>query len=283
MDRMPHRGREVRERFYRAAMGTRYRSWVLSIKESDLWIGVDPESWRPEMEEAARDALLDARGQIERYAGSTRALDCTQGSDPPFLTSLEPLPDDPAAPPVVRAMLRAGIAAGVGPMAAVAGAVAEHVGRALRTAFSCKEIIIENGGDLWLAFEQPLTVSVYAGDSPLSGLLGIELDPELSPCGLCTSSGTVGPSLSFGYADAAVILCRDAATADAWATAACNRIQTVEDIGPTLTFLKTHPEVLASLIVVGDRVGVQGAFRLKPVGRPSTEHSSPVRPSAARS
>lgn len=283
MDRMPHRGREVRERFYRAAMGTRVHSWVLSIRESDLWIGVDPASWRPEMEEAARLALLDARSQIERYAASTRYADCAQGSDPLFITSLEPLPDDPAAPPVVRAMLRAGVAAGVGPMAAVAGAVAEHVGRALRTAFSCKEIIIENGGDLWFAFEQPLTVLVYAGDSPLSGLLGIELDPELSPCGLCTSSGTVGPSLSFGYADAAVILCRDAATADAWATAACNRIQTTEDIGPTLTFLKTHPEVLAGLIVVGDKVGVQGAFRIKPVGRPSAERPSASQHSAARS
>lgn len=272
MDRMPHRGREVRERFYRATMGTRVHSWVLSIRESDLWIGVDPASWRPEMEAVARAALLDARSQIERYAGSIHGANGAHGSDPapadtppPFLASLVPLPDDPAAPPVVRAMLQAGIEAGVGPMAAVAGAVAEHVGRTLRTAFSCKEIIIENGGDLWLAFDRPLTISVYAGTSPLSGLLAIELDPAHSPCGLCTSSGTVGPSLSFGYADAAVILCRDAATADAWATAACNRIQTAEDIGPTLTFLKTHPEVLAGLIVVGDRLGIQGAFRLRPV------------------
>ncbi|MCX7776144.1 MAG: UPF0280 family protein [Spirochaetaceae bacterium] len=283
MQGVPHRGRELRERFYRASMGTRVRSWVLRVKESDLWIGVDPVSWRPEMEEVARAALLNARRQIEGYAGPALGSDWGQGSDLPFLTSLEPLPDDPAAPPVVRAMLRAGIAAGVGPMAAVAGAVAEHVGRTLRTAFSCKEIIIENGGDLWLAFERPLTISVYAGDSPLSGILAIELDPRHSPCGLCTSSGTVGPSLSFGYADAAVILCRDAATADAWATAACNRIQTAEDISLTLAFLKTHPEVLACLIVVGDKVGMQGAFRIKPVGRPSTERPPASRPSAARS
>lgn len=260
MEAAPHRGREVRERLYRAAMGERFRSWMVSVKESDLWIGVDPESWRPAMEEAARQALLEARGQIEGYAGGS----VQNASREAFLTSLTPLPEDPLAPPVVSAMLKAGIAAGTGPMAAVAGAVAEHVGRKLSNLFLCKEIIIENGGDLWLSFVRPLDVAIYAGDSPLSSLLGVELDPALSPCGLCTSSGTVGPSLSFGYADAAVILCADAAVADAWATAAGNMIQTAEDIGPALSRLKNRSEVLGALLVAGDRMGLQGKLRLKP-------------------
>lgn len=257
MEPAPHRGREVRERFYRSAMGARFRSWVLAVRESDLWIGVDPASWQAGMEEAAREALLEARRQIEDYAAGP--------GHEAFLTSLVPLPDDPQAPPVARAMLRAGIAAGVGPMAAVAGAVAEHVGTNLCAGFHCRELIIENGGDLWLNFAEPLEIAVHAGTSPLSGMLAVELDPQLSPCGLCTSSGTVGPSLSFGYADAAVILCRDAATADAWATAACNRVQTAADIEPVLAFLRTKPEILASLIVVQDRMGLQGCFRLRPL------------------
>lgn len=252
MQAVPHRGKEVRERRYREGMGNRFRSWVLSVQESDLWIGVDPESWRPGMEAVARLALLEARNHLEGYANER------------FLTSFLPLPNDPSAPPIVRALLKAGSAAGTGPMAAVAGAVAEYVGRKLINSFHCKEIVIENGGDLWLSFIKPLDIAIYAGDSPVSGMLGVELDPVLSPCGLCTSSGTVGPSLSFGYADAAVILCADAAVADAWATATGNMIQTADDIAPVLVRLKNRTEILGALIVVGDRIGIQGRLRLKP-------------------
>ena len=283
----PHSGSPLAERFYRAEMGSRFRSWILSRGESDLWIGVSPESWKPEMEDSARRALLDARAHIEGYEppgfGEARNLLDAPSLDAPapgaaagqplyvraghefFVRSLAPLPDDSGAPLVVRAMLRAGLAAGVGPMAAVAGAIAEYVGKALKTAFGCEEVIVENGGDLWLSFSRPLEIAVFAGTSPLSNHFAVELSPELSPCGLCTSSGTVGPSLSFGYADASVILCADAARADAWATASCNAVKTAEDIDPVLSMLKTKPDVLGSLIVVGDRMGIQGRFRLLPL------------------
>lgn len=273
-----HRGIPITERFYRRTMGDRFRSWVCAHKESDLWIGVSPASWRPAMEACAHEALLDARAQIEGYVPPQRiALDYAQlqieGDTTPrhgaghelFLKSLSPLPDDPEAPPVVRAMLLAGLAAGVGPMAAVAGAIAEYVGSAIVSAFGCEEVLVENGGDLWLSFVRPLTITVFAGTSPLSGRFGIELAPALSPCGLCTSSGTVGPSLSFGYADASVILCADAALADAWATASCNAVQGAEDIEAVLGALSTDPEILGSLIVVGDRMGIRGRFTIRPV------------------
>jgi len=278
----PHSGAPLTERFYRDMMGSRFRSWVLSHRESDLWIGVSPDSWRPEMEEAARGALLEARAQIEGYLPPLPPSPLTSPLPPlspgdeavtfnrtheNFLRSLSPLPDDPAAPPVVRAMLRAGVAAGVGPMAAVAGAIAEHVGKALKANFGCEEVIVENGGDLWLSFSAPLEIAVFAGTSPLSERIAVELAPALSPCGLCTSSGTVGPSLSFGYADAAVILCADAALADAWATASCNAVQTANDIDPVMSMLKEERDILASLIVVGDRMGIQGQFRLRPLAR----------------
>jgi ApbE superfamily uncharacterized protein (UPF0280 family) len=270
-------------------MGERFRSWISAHKESDLWIGVSPASWRPEMVGFAHAALLDARAQIEGYVPypKSSALDHAQlqieGDMSPhpaseamprdgaghefFLQSFFPLPDDPDAPPVVRTMLRAGIAAGVGPMAAVAGAIAEYVGRAIVAEFGCEEVLVENGGDLWLSFVRPLTIAVFAGNSPLSGRFGIELAPSLSPCGLCTSSGTVGPSLSFGYADASAVLCADAALADAWATASCNAVQNAEDIEATLGTLGEHPEILGSLIVVGDRLGLQGRLSIRPLGQ----------------
>lgn len=282
----PHRGVSIAERFYRRTMGDRFRSWVCIQKESDLWIGVSPASWRPTMDAYAREVLLDARTQVERYtpplAGS--ALDLVQsqiessaslhlswaaqpertGHDL-FLQSLSPLPDDPDGPLVVRAMLQAGLAAEVGPMAAVAGAIAEYVGRAIAAEFGCEEVLVENGGDLWLSFVRPLIITLFAGRSPLSGRFGIELAPALSPCGLCTSSGTVGPSLSFGYADASVILCGDAALADAWATASCNAVQCAEDIEAVLGMLGKRSEILGSLIVVGDRMGIQGRLNIRPV------------------
>ncbi|MDP2791780.1 MAG: UPF0280 family protein [Rectinemataceae bacterium] len=250
------------ERFYREGMGARFHSWTLAHKESDLWIGVDPASWSPAMEGVAKEALLAARSEIEAYGA-------LHTGPKGFFDSLEPLEDDASAPLLVRTMLAAarstavGKCPGVGPMAAVAGAVAEHVGRALQDAFQCAEIIVENGGDLWLAFTRPLEIAVFAGDSPLSGLVGVEIDAELSPCGLCTSSGTVGPSLSFGRADAAVALCRDAATADAWATALGNMIQSASDIEPSLEQLREAEELLGALVVMGDKMGIRGQFRLK--------------------
>ncbi|PKL75599.1 MAG: UPF0280 family protein [Candidatus Melainabacteria bacterium HGW-Melainabacteria-1] len=214
------------------------------------------------MEGLARKTLLEARAELESYGAS-------HPGPSGFFASLEPLENDVSAPRLISTMLAAarttatGKSPGVGPMAAVAGAVAEHVGRALQDAFYCAEIIVENGGDLWLAFARPLEIAVFAGDSPLSGLIGVEIDPELSPCGLCTSSGTTGPSLSFGYADAAVALCRDAAKADAWATSLGNMIQSAADIEPTLEQLREAKELLGALIIVGDRMGIRGQFRLK--------------------
>jgi ApbE superfamily uncharacterized protein (UPF0280 family) len=259
----PHSGVPLVERFYRAGMGGRFHSWTLSLGESDLWIGVSAGSWNPEMESVAREALRDARSQIEGYVSCIGGIPVHAGHEH-FMKSLEPLPEDPVAPFVVRAMLEAGASAGVGPMAAVAGAIAAYVGNALATAFKSSEIIVENGGDLWLRFDRPLEVAVFSGNSPFSRRIAVELLPELSPCGLCTSSGTIGPSLSFGYADAAVILCRDAALADAWATAACNAVQSSADIQPVLSLLRAQPNILGSLIIVDDKMGIQGKLRLRP-------------------
>lgn len=239
----------------------------VSVGESDLWIGFDPDAAgrAAEITDAALGVLRTVRAEIEARCGA----------DPAFLASLEPLPEDPGAPPVVGAMLRAARAAGVGPMAAVAGAVAEAVGRTLRARFGLREVVVENGGDLWLAVAEPLTVAVYAGLSSLSGAFGVVVHPELCPCGLATSSGTVGPSLSFGKADAALALASDAALADAWATALGNRVRSRTDaegavreaLSPA-SGLGTEPAAdrpLGVLVVVADVLAAAGAVRLAPL------------------
>ena len=160
-------------------------------------------------------------------------------------------------------MIEAARAAGVGPMAAVAGALAARVGRQL--VLLSPEVIVENGGDIFLAITQPATVSLFAGKSPLSHRVGLKIDPGLTPLGVCTSSGTVGHSFSFGRADAACVLAPKAALADAAASALGNRVQQAGDIAAALEWAETAPEILGAVVVVGDKLGVWGRVELVPL------------------
>jgi ApbE superfamily uncharacterized protein (UPF0280 family) len=145
-------------------------------------------------------------------------------------------------------------------MAAVAGAIAESVGASLQ-AFS-RNVIVENGGDVFLATERETTVGVFAGKSPLSMQLGLRIPPDQTPCGLCTSSGQVGPSLSFGQADAVTVWACSTALADAAATALANRVVEPGDIEPTLDVARSTEGLKGALVVLRDRIGVWGPIDL---------------------
>ncbi len=142
---------------------------------------------------------------------------------PEFLKSLAPVTAASDAPPLFRTMIEAAEAAGVGPMAAVAGAVAQADGRFLVE--DSPQVIVENGGDIFPASREDRLVSIYAGDSPFSQELDIRVGAAQTPIGLCTSSGTVGHSLSLGRSDAVSVLSPSTAMADAAATAGGNLIQ----------------------------------------------------------
>ena len=154
-------------------------------------------------------------------------------------------------------------------MAAVAGAVAEAVGSSLYSDFGLDEIIVENGGDLWIYARNPLWVKVYAGLSSLSEKVAVEVSGG-KPFGLACSSGTVGPSLSFGKADAAVVLAENAALADAWATALGNRIHNTGDLESTVANVvesaakASTTSQFGALAILGDRMAAAGAIRLGP-------------------
>ncbi|HSA32622.1 MAG TPA: UPF0280 family protein [bacterium] len=245
-------------RTYRGGMGAdRFRPFTVVEGETDLWIGVDAASYRSAMERFVRETVKRLRGELSAWIARDRA----------FVESFSPIAVPEVAPEPIRSMAAAAQRAGVGPMAAVAGAIAETAGRALMVEFNGTEVVVENGGDIWAQVVSPLTVSVYAGSSPLSRKVGIVVPPELSPMGICTSSGTVGHSFSFGKADAAMICCRDTALADAFATAFCNRVKSADDIEPQLTRAAAEPEILSALFVVGDTVGVRGKFELTPISR----------------
>ncbi|MGZ3604978.1 MAG: UPF0280 family protein, partial [Thermodesulfobacteriota bacterium] len=78
----------------------------------------------------------------------------------------------------------------------------------------------------------------------------------------CTSSGTVGPSLSFGKADAVCILSKSAALADAAATAVGNVVKEKKDIELGLEMGKEIAGILGTLIIVEEKMGVWGTIKL---------------------
>jgi ApbE superfamily uncharacterized protein (UPF0280 family) len=231
-----------------------YRRWVegrdlaaftVTEKETDLYIRAASD-----LERKARRLVLKYRKQLEGYIAKESA----------FQTSLKPVVVPDSAPAIVKQMAGAAEAAGVGPMAAVAGAIAECVGRELLE-FS-PEVIVENGGDIFLKIRHRRTVGIYAGDSPLTGKIGIQIEARDTPLGVCTSSGTVGHSLSFGRADAVVVLARSAALADAAATAIGNRVSRKEDIAGAIEFARGVPGLKGIVIIIGGDIGVQGDVRL---------------------
>ena len=215
------------------------------VKETDLLVRA-----RKDLSRETREAVLTYRHQLETYIAT----------HPEFAGSLVPQDEDPYAPRIVQEMIQTSRCANVGPMAAVAGAIAEFVSQDLLGV--SEEIIVENGGDIYLATSRERTIGIYAGNSPLSLKVGILVQAEDSPLGICTSSGTVGPSLSFGTADAVCILSKSAALADAAATAVGNRVKSRKDIESALETGKGIEGVLGTLIIIGDRMGVWGNIKL---------------------
>ncbi len=234
------------ERHYRGQCQSRgLVSFTARVKETDLWIA------------AERDLAGEAVESVLRHR---RGLEIYIQGHPGFLEALEPWPDDPLAPPLVRALIAAGRAAGVGPMAGVAGAIAQAVGQDL-LALS-QRVVVENGGDVFLAADRDLTVALEAGKSPLSGRLGVAVAAEELPLCVCTSSGTVGHSLSLGRADAATVAAADGALADAVATSLGNRVAQKGDLAPALEWAATVPGIKGALVVLGDKLAAWGDITL---------------------
>ncbi|MEI6503398.1 MAG: UPF0280 family protein [Armatimonadota bacterium] len=217
------------------------------VAETDLQIAADRD-----LSALALSAVKAARGAIETAIVR----------DPRFLTSLEPLPTPKGATGIVRRMYRATERAGVGPMAAVAGAVAQVVGEVVLS--KSEQVIVENGGDIFLQTKTARVIGVQAGPSPLSGHFGLSI-PGGSRLGVCTSSATVGHSLSLGKADAGMIICEDAALADAFATTLANQVQTPADVQGAIDWARTVPEIKAALVIIGETLGVCGEYDLVPV------------------
>jgi ApbE superfamily uncharacterized protein (UPF0280 family) len=220
-------------------------SFTVIVKETDLFILADRD-----LTDLALKEVIRHRHQLEAYIAR----------HPEFLSSLSPVKLLTGAPETALRMAFAASLAGVGPMAAVAGVFSELVGEVLLTESS--QAIVENGGDIFIKTGKERTVAIYAGDSPISGKVGIRIKPEDTPIGVCTSSAKVGPSLSLGVAHAACVLSASTALADAAATAVGNAVRREGDVEKAIAVARGIKGVLGAVVVSGDRLGAWGRVEL---------------------
>ncbi len=225
-------------------------STQVQIEETDLHILAQEE-----LTEQVTDLILQCRTQLESYIVKY----------PMFSASLDPLLRDKVAPPLIRDMLDAGVAAGVGPMAAVAGTIAEYIGRELVLSGS-REVMVENGGDIFLHRKRDCDIAIFAGESSLSYKVGVRIAASQMPVGICTSSGTVGHSFSLGEADSVTVVSKSTALADAAATRIGNELGCTGAVQAGmqkgLAIAGEISGVVGVVVICGDLMGAFGDVEL---------------------
>ncbi len=236
-----------------------YRHWIkdgdlvsfnIVVKQTDLYIRASRN-----LKDKALKSVLKHRSSLEKYIAH----------HPLFLTTLEPYQTEAEAPAIVKDMAKVSWVTSIGPMSAVAGAIAEAVGKDLLS-FS-PEVIVENGGDIFLKIAEERLVGVYAGEkSPFTGKIALEIKPEETPLGICTSSATIGDSLSLGSADAVIVLSPSTSLADAAATAIGNTVKDVEDIPKAIEKAQNTEGLYGIVIIKNDKIGVWGKVKIVPLG-----------------
>ena len=203
--------------------------------------------------DSGKRAVHHARTILQAYIGRV----------PHFATSHRPVVPEPFAPELIRRMCEVSEIAGVGPMASVAGAVAEAALLAILDA-GATEAVVDNGGDIACMIREPLRIGVYTGTARWQHL-AFELEPRQKIQGICTSSGTVGRSYSYGVCDAAVVLSDDVLLADAAATALGNRIRTEQDLSEAFEPFDAVKGVRGAMAFLDDKAGLWGT--LPPIKR----------------
>jgi ApbE superfamily uncharacterized protein (UPF0280 family) len=224
-------------------------AFQVMVEETDLHIVA-----RRHLAREALDAVHGLRSRLKAF------ILCR----PEFGASLEPVDVPPASHPVIRAMADAARACGVGPMAAVAGAVAEHVARAL--APHTADVLVENGGDTYLVSTRDRTIALLA-DPSRGASLGVRIPAAEFPVSLCASSATYGHSLSLGRGDLVVVRSPSGVFADAAATALCNELRAESDVERILESAQglargEGPRLEGVFVQCGQRMGAWGRMEL---------------------
>jgi len=229
------------ERLYRNKILSKFKLEV-SFKESDLLICSDKEIAK----EKAQAILVKYYEQVEKYIME----------NPLFLTSLSPLEIDQTAPAIIKEMLEASQVTDIGPFSSVAGAVAQYVGEELLD--YCQEIIVENGGDIFLKINQDKIIGVYLGQEFKVNNLNLKIKKREQSFGVASSSSFLGHSLNFGKVDLVSVVAKDIIIADSFATAISNRIKKIEDVDKILVEVKNKLPIEGLLVAFGGKIFLWG-------------------------
>jgi len=202
---------------------------------------------KKELVSKAYDELVKQRTLIENYIKK----------DPFFLATLKPHKLKSNAPEIVELMAEGAEIAGVGPMAAVAGTIAEFVCRKL-VEKGAKIAVVENGGDIFAVAEEEIVIGLFSGQNKVAEKLAFKLNKKNTPLAICSSSSLLGHSISFGKCDLATVFSKKSYVADAVATAVGNKVKKIEDIDKTLNWAIRLKGVDGVIIIKDSKVGMIG-------------------------
>lgn len=233
------------ERFYRNSVFSKF-SIEVSFKESDLFISTDTKISK----ENTQDLLQKYYNQIEDYTKK----------NPHFLSSLSPIEEDESAPAIVNDMIQSSYLTGIGPFSAVAGAIAQYVGNDILSA--ANEVIVENGGDIFLKINEDKRIGIYLGERPSLKNIALEIKARDYPFGIASSSAYFGHSLNLGRADLVTVIAKDAIIADGFATSLSNRVQKETDANAVIKFAKDNPCIEAILISFEGKLFLWGDLKI---------------------
>ncbi len=242
-------------RRYRKTMGGRFTSFVFRFEETDIWLGYDKNTGAEiaSVKAYARERCILLRRMFESYFLQ----------HPGFKDSLDPLHAGENAPQLIRDLAEASFTTQVGPMAGIAGAFAEEIGKSCKHKFGFEEIIVENGGDTYIDVRSEIRVSLFADNHSLSNKIQLMIPPEVCPMGLCASSGKFGHSKSFGSADLVSVAGSNAILADQYATYFANRTAVREDVQKVLDEAAVLKDILHISVFKDDVFGIGGRLKIK--------------------
>lgn len=228
---------------------TQLFGFELRFLETDLWVGIDSDKYTSKMNKYIFDLIIELRTKLVAY----NALNTN------FFSSLEPLEIDKHADEIIQHMMKAAKVSNTGPMSCVAGIFAQYIGRNLKKEFHLDNVIVENGGDNYLSIENiDVTIPIGIKNNVLDQKLGIKINAQQTPIGICSSSGKFGHSHSFGKADLVTVVSKNIALADAYATSICNKIKTKRDLDDIITQYSYNNDIEALIIVMNGNVGMIG-------------------------
>ncbi len=210
----------------------------------------------------AKEAILSHRRKLERFIAQ----------DPFFAVTFEPYQKKQNDPEIVKRMIDAGAKVGIGPMSAVAGTISQLAVEEMRDA-GATHAIVDNGGDIALINDRPVLVGVYAGKIKDFAL---KIEPQKSILGICTSSGKIGPSISFGNADSVTVISQNTSLADSAATALGNIVTDKNTINRAIDSYKQVDGVNGVLIICEDHIATWG--RLPDIVRARVNYDLITRP-----